>query len=351
MATQLILTVGTNPLPIWVAWYHLKDKLEQPVSVRFVYTSDTEDEKKRLERYCHGASFGRHIQTSSGNPGTVRRDIRDRIVNSLGDETTHLHIHYTGGTKVMGVETVSAVESGLPQNVNIDTTYLDPRGSRGPCILSRRRILVGDTRKDIDAYLERIALLNGFVVPPFGAYPALTPPTNDQLRSGRNFLVTPGMQVPTHIPGIANRGDLFEYGTYAAFHDALDSVPKRPNYALFQGVHVRRTGVKGARDFELDVVAVLGYQIVLVSCSVVTDSPMVKLKAMEALHRARQLGGDEARAVMLSRTDRNNAKIIEDELKDEMGSASAPLQVWGADKWSRLQTAFTTYLRDDLYWG
>ena len=158
------------------------------------------------------------------------------------------------------------------------------------------------------------------------------------------------MTVPTHIAGIANRGDLLEYGTYGAFHDALSSVPKRPNYALFQGVHVRRAGIRGARDFELDVVAVLGYQIVLVSCSVAPDAPMVKLKAMEALHRARQLGGDEARAVMLSGTKIGNARIIEDELKDEIGSASVPLQVWGADKWSRLRNAFTTYLRDNLYW-
>ena len=350
MGTQLILTVGTNPLPVWVAWYHLKDILEQPVSVRFVYTSGTQDEKERLERYCQGASFGRHIQTSPGNLGTVRGDIRGRILQGLGNSTTHLHIHYTGGTKVMGVETVSAIESGLPENVSIDTTYLDPRGSSGPCILSRRGVLVKDTRKDINANLERIALLNGFVIPPFGQYPALRTPTGDQLKYGCQFLVKPVMPVPTRIPGITTRGDLLEYGTYDAFQNTLSNVTGRSNYALFQGVHVRRAGVRDARDFELDVVAVLGYQIVLVSCSVVTDSPVVKLKAMEALHRSRQLGGDEARAVMLSGTDRNNAGIIEEELKDEMGSARAPLQVWGVDKWSRLQNAFTAYLRDDLYW-
>ncbi len=347
MGTQLIMTVGTNPLPVWVAWYHLRNHLTEPISVRFVYTPGTQDEKKRLESYCHGASFGTHVPTSSGNPKTVRRDIRDRILNGLRAETTHLHIHYTGGTKVMGVETVSAIESGLPQNVRIDTSYLDPRGSSGPCILNRNKVLVGDTRKDIDVNLERIALLNGFVAPPFGQYPALRPPTDDQLKSGHKFLVTPNMTVPIHIPGIADRGDLLEYGVYGAFQNALSSVTSRNNYALFQGVHVRRKGKPGARDFELDVVAVLGYQIILVSCSV---SPVVKLKAMEALHRARQLGGDEARAVMLSGTHGNNARIIEDELKDEIGSASAPLQVWGEDKWSHLHKAFTTYLLDDLYW-
>ena len=49
MATQLIFTVGTNALPIWVAWYHLKDKLEAPIKVRLVHTTDTEPQKEVLE--------------------------------------------------------------------------------------------------------------------------------------------------------------------------------------------------------------------------------------------------------------------------------------------------------------
>ena len=350
MGTQLILTVGTNPLPVWVAWHHLRDHLDEPIRVRFVYTTNTEGEKDRLVRYCHGASFGAHIKTSPGNPGTVRGDIKGKILNSLGTKTTHLHVHYTGGTKVMGVEAVSAIESGLPENLRIDTTYLDPRSSSGPCILSRSKVVVRDTRKGVSANLEHIALLNGFVIPPFGSYPALKPPAVRQLTCGQKFLRHPDMTVPTHIAGIAGRGDLLEYGTYNAFQRALKRISARTNYALFQGVHVRRTGRPDARDFELDVIAVLGYQIVLVSCSVATEAAGSKLKAMEALHRARQLGGDEARAIMLSGTDGRNARIIEEELKDEIGSASAPLQVWGADRWANLQNVFATYLRDDLHW-
>ena len=57
MGTQLIFTVGTNPLPIWVAWHHLKDKLQPPVQVRFVHTAGTKNEKDRLESYCQDADF------------------------------------------------------------------------------------------------------------------------------------------------------------------------------------------------------------------------------------------------------------------------------------------------------
>ena len=57
MGTQLILTVGTNPLPVWVAWYHLKEKLQEPIQVRLVHTAGTVDERDRLKKYCQGADF------------------------------------------------------------------------------------------------------------------------------------------------------------------------------------------------------------------------------------------------------------------------------------------------------
>ena len=77
---------------------------------------------------------------------------------------------------------------------------------------------------------------------------------------------------------------------------------------------------------------------------------MVKQKGMEAILRARQLGGDEARAIVLCSAHQNDAKLIEDELKDEMGSASEPLQVWGKNRWRGLPNEFYQYLRNDLHW-
>ena len=150
MGTQLILTVGTNALPVWVAWYHLKDILEPPITVRFVYTSDTETQKNSLVSYCAGAGSGRHIQTSPGALGTVRGDIRREILTDLKD---YLHVHYTGGTKVMSVETISTIESGLPEDILMDTTYLDPRGKIGPRITSRSKVLVEDARLGINLVL------------------------------------------------------------------------------------------------------------------------------------------------------------------------------------------------------
>ena len=451
MGTQLILTVGTNPLPVWVAWYHLKEKLPKPIKVRFVHTAGTVDERDRLKKYCQDADFLDPIQTSAGGPGTVRGDSR-RILENLPENVSHLHVHYTGGTKVMGVETVSTIEAELreKQNIHLQTSYLDPRGTSGPTIVSRGGPLVRDTRQRVIPELNRIARLNGFTLGPFEyTYwdneterdktencPAPGIPSQEQLEAGvavlglannarifrilfsdqikkwnKKFSPQPGkfsypQQKGTfHFPtdpiwqgtflpklrqvysscewdisaGILSypssqqasdnqqnileqvhkffNGIWLEYATYDAFKKALarisDSSTSRNNYKLFQSVYVRRDEAtdKKVKPFELDVVAVLGYQIVVVSCTVDSGHDRIKQKGMEAILRTRQLGGDEARAIVLCGAHPKTAKLIEDELKDEMGSTSEPLQVWGKNRWRGLTYNFYRYLRNDLHWN
>ena len=455
MGTQLILTVGTNPLPVWVAWYHLKEKLQPPIKVRLVHTAGTVDEKKRLELYFEGASFLDPIQTSAGDPNTVYNDIR-RILRDSLTETADLHVHYTGGTKVMGVETVSAIEAQLRDNQDgpLQTSYLDPRGESGPTIVSRDGTLVSDTRQNVDLEFNRIALLNGFTLGPFEHKywdgknwktefcPGTLPDSlsQEQLEAGVTVLSAvcddskwkdfrelfsnrdsewnrifsskhgnfsyPQQGGTFNLPSNADscwqedilpklnpvyphcrwntiagelsypsgrcasedqRSDLeqmhkffngiwLEYGAYVAFKDALERIKEnsdRRNYKLFHNVYARRddsTRGSEVKVFELDVVAVLGYQIVVVSCTVGSRQEMIKQKGMEAILRARQLGGDEARAIVLCSTDQISAELIENELKDEMGSASEPLQVWGRNRWRELSEEFLEYLSNDLHW-
>ena len=367
MGTQLILTVGTNPLPVWVAWYHLKDlkdKLPCPVKVRLVHTKDTEAEMDRLKTHCHGADFLAPIQTSAGNPKTVRDDIDD-ILNDL-DGINNLHVHYTGGTKVMGVETVSAIEAQLRDypEVHLQTSYLDPRGTSGPTIVSRGGPIVRDTRQNVDPDLERIAFLNGFELGPFRHRWSRSPsdyedhskaeePQDEQLQCGEDWL---NQCWPTHSEPI-----MLEYGACAAFKQALNYICRqnsgRSNYKIFRSVFVRRRGAsEWDKNFELDVVAVLGYQIVVVSCTVDRCQEMIKKKGMEAILRARQLGGDEARAIVLCGAKKNVADNIQRELHDEIGSTAPPLEIWGRTSRNNLPNMqalsdkFKAYLSDDLKW-
>ncbi len=353
MGTQLIFTVGTNPLPVWVAWFHLKDVLKPPVrEIRLVHTADTVQERDRLIDKCDGANFHKqHIQTSPGNPGTVRTDVHV-ILDKLNPGVDNLHVHYTGGTKVMSVEVVAELECSLPNGIYLDTSYLDTRGAAGPTIVdSNGNPLVRDTRKNVTPDLDLIAALNGFRIGPFW-----------HAFSGRREHCPKAKKISTISTELQNAllrcqakntltGQELEQAACAAFREALDRI-RRCNCALFHNVYVRRKSAQDSdKHFELDVVAVLGYQIVVVSCTVDHENDMIKKKGMEVILRARQLGGDEARAVVLCGASQNVARRVEKELHDEAGSTGTPLQVWGKDKWQRLPYNFENYLRGrDLHW-
>ena len=103
------------------------------------------------------------IETVSGNPSTVRDDITRNLKENLPDNTICIHVHYTGGTKVMCVETVAAAESikaALSETIDLETSYLDPRADSGATLVDREgNILVSDTRKRSRA-MSCVVLLN-----------------------------------------------------------------------------------------------------------------------------------------------------------------------------------------------
>lgn len=364
MGTLLMLTVGTNPLPVWMALHHLKDKLPSPIHVRLVHTKETKSERDRLLKYCHDVTAIDTVETVSGNPTTVRNDIIKNLKHNLPDNISCIHVHYTGGTKVMCVETVAAAENikvfFSSRNLEIETSYLDPRADAGATLIDRNgNILVSDTRKGVEPSLQRIAELNGFELGPF--------PYEFQDKSGNNH--TRNCPAPNTLSGeqlakgraALNSGRhltpvMFECAAYAAFQDALADISRlcsdRSNYRLFHKVYVRRANVSdpNVKPFELDVVAVLGYQIVVVSCTLTNKHALVKQKGMEAILRMRQLGGVEARAIVLCGASQKAQQLIQAELKEETGHSSLPLEIWGKDTWYRLQQTFHQYIHTAFGW-
>lgn len=366
MGTLLMLTVGTNPLPVWVVLQHLKDKLPAPIHVRLVHTKETRRERDRLLKYSRDVFAIDTVETVSGNPATVRNDITQNLIHNLPDNTSCIHVHYTGGTKVMCVETAAAVENikvSLPsQNMSIETSYLDPRADAGATLIDRNgNILVSDTRKGVEPWLQRIAELNGFELGPFPYEywdewgnnqtrdcPAPNTLSGEQLTKGRAAFKSGRHLTP----------ELLEHWAYAAFQDTLADISRqrsdRSNYRLFHKVYVRRANNipdASVKPFELDVVAVLGYQIVVVSCTLAYKHDKVKQKGMEAILRMRQLGGIEARAVVLCGASQEAQQLIQAELKEETGHSSLSLEIWGRDTWYHLQQTFHQYLRTTFGWA
>ena len=108
----------------------------------------------------------------------------------------------------------------------------------------------------------------------------------------------------------------------------------------------------GKTSHEVDVVAVCGYQLLVVSCTF--SSEFAKLKAFEVIHRARQVGGSHARAIIICNQTAEKARQITDELKDDVASPEYHVEVWGHDviqNPDEMRDRFMNYLLEKMSWG
>ncbi len=124
-----------------------------------------------------------------------------------------------------------------------------------------------------------------------------------------------------------------------------------PNWAVHHSVRFvrQRSGGRSYRDFELDVLAVLGYQLLAVSCSFSTDQPSLKRKAFEVLHRAKQIGGSGARTVLICALSPNEASTLLDDVEEDTGPSEKNLDIWGIESLTRLAERFRRYLQNRLH--
>ncbi len=92
---------------------------------------------------------------------------------------------------------------------------------------------------------------------------------------------------------------------------------------------------------EIDAFAVRGYQLFAISCSVAKDKDERLDKLFEIAHRAKQLGGDEARIGLVCFADGNQLDLLRNQFKEDnirvfgkndLGTLEVELQKWFDNK-------------------
>jgi hypothetical protein len=167
-----------------------------------------------------------------------------------------------------------------------------------------------------------------------GGYEAVLRPSDTACRDLQHFFAGNGW---------------FELIVLKALRDALGQAgwPDTTRHAVYCA---RRENVIQMKEtFELDVIVVLGYQLLLVSCTSSKnpkESGSIKLKGFEALHRSRQLGGAGARAIVVSRIDAALAEQDQESLHLDigLGEGDRSLLVWGQSELEDLTGNFRRYL-------
>jgi len=425
--TDLVLLVGTNPVPNYVVAKYFLESNRNLKKIWLVHSETRGDigqegtdwlAKNIKEVLENGApnevKFNFCSLRDVSSAKEIEGDIKQKLVEKLTQDAK-IYLDYTGGTKVMSVHIHRVLNEKLKNKVSF--SYLDARTF---CLKDDKRGKVtNDLRKEIDISLENLMKLHGYEKderkPPANweywrqtleAFKQLIDRgklqdylwwKNNTLRrifySGSKFLDWSGFRgslvaniqnfknslsndlrandlrallqtIPDEnkffnqnnweIIKINNKkeyekrcketiknfldGKWLEGYVYMILRQKIEKEFSGRNIPIEASWHIRK--INGKKTFELDVIIINGYQVCGISCTTSWSEPRCKSKGFEVLHRVNQIGGEEAKAILvtcLPTTKKNKGeetKTVEEmdnDLKTITGSDDKKLLVLGID--------------------
>lgn len=399
---HLFLLVGSNPLPNYVA---AKLLLHDGGKAYFVHSTKTQTYAAAL-RDLLGADPKTSMiglgQDEEINAGKIYTKVKQKVPSS-----GRIGLHYTGGTKVMSVHAYRAVRDAIGDvRERAVFSYLDStrlclqieRGSNNPqtiTLIAKHDQQRGELQKFINLNLDTLWKLHGITLNPrksghteprlaevaAALAKAYGEGRRDEwtnwlrgINKSTNFSEIALIDVRTALQD-AGYQDIQQFATHMFANyintstrendpvggvqrwlqsdwledHTLDAVKST---GLFTDV---RCAVETQRNdvlpqFEVDVVALRGYQLFLFSCTTSTNDSACKEKLFEVALRARRLGGDEARFALVCPFWRRDGeqiftgKKIKDELSELLDSGT--FTVFDQDALKDLPNAIQRWAKD-----
>ncbi len=353
---HLILLVGTNPLPNYVA---AKLLLNENGRLHLLYSADTAEIAERLEILLGQEATRTRVDESDA--GDIAEKMT-RLVQNIGSGS--IGLHYTGGTKVMAVHAHRAFLGAMKQH-HFDQkpvcSYLDARsykmkfdpqpGYSGfdekvlqaekvdlETVLALHDIPLTKSSLNTTSHLHKTSrvLANLHTNPNTAgqwrtwcdnelkpktwhllgskksqerklAAVTLNLPTEDDLQVAVESILTELGLPMNHVLSLSAPQIAQVFGKPRRFCRWLDGIWLE-NYVFDEiSAIAEQAGLNDVAmsldtirdenrpDFEFDVGVMKGYQLFGLSCSTTLDKKRPKSKLFEAYIRVKQLGGDEAR--------------------------------------------------------
>lgn len=346
----LILLLGGNPLPNYVVADYLlkpdrKDVGDLPVPGKIIFVST-----KRSVGFCEpiqlllGAKRPGNdcefleikLEDNHRVPQTIQTEIK-RTLNGLKKEgLSSIHLHYSGGTKPMAVNSLIAVEE-FSNGTKLILSDLDPEEHK-------LKVLTGDLKNEADRYPDSLDLryfvklsvreiltlhcmddskdkkigkdlvfekdvldVEAFVKEIVPLYKKRTghkifTQCREKLKKGEDISsILKSLESIEITPEQTKKLNKFLNGTW------LEDFVLKTLRDLKENGHIDvddiRKGVYASyneRLLEIDAIVMKGYQMYLISCTTSQKIKLVKHKAFEALYRAEQLGGLQAKVFVVS---------------------------------------------------
>jgi CRISPR-associated protein (Cas_Cas02710) len=390
---HLIVLVGTNPLPNYVAAMLLLEPGGKLHLIHTNATAKTADLLRAALPHTNVTLFG----TDESDPQAIRQTI-EKVLSKAGQATVGLH--YTGGTKAMSVHAHAAVTSARDDAV---CSYLDARSMRmvidgdalgKPQVFRRIDLAVPVTVSALAKMHGQTPRRDPVAAPRALSFAQLILETalskhakgwfcwvHDCLRIKRSEILR---QVPLPVEQFPQlcaaferlRPDIKTAGQYLPAWlrvidqrdnaDGMEAVAKFVEGEWFEEIvlqhlldlreehsltdpgmtfEIKHPIPPFKPHFEFDVAATRGHQLFAISCTTSEKAELCKHKMFEAYVRARQLGGDEARVALICRYA--NPSLLEESLDRDFGTAgSKTLRVFGYEHWPNLKEAISDWINE-----
>ncbi len=321
---QLLLLVGSNPLPNYLAV-----RILNPKFIHLFYSTETEQVKNQLRRILETRFM--HAKPDIGETCIEDVTSASKVAQAFRSVPSDAHLHYTGGTKIMAAHARMAFRD--VGGSDEQASYLD----------ERKGVLRFDNGYEIDLAKQQLRLtladilaLHGIV----GQPNQMSRPTLEDakmiassvlkdtdlaskfydLHRDANKKLLPFKEAKANtikiselVPGLnLSIQQVPEQGWNREIYDAWMKFLGGGWLEMLCGSLVRQivgenevaVGLNckrsNARQFEIDVAVVRGHRLYVISCTTSTNLGLCKSKVFEVAMRSRQLGGDLARSALVS---------------------------------------------------
>lgn len=124
-------------------------------------------------------------------------------------------------------------------------------------------------------------------------------------------------------------GVWLEWYVYGEIRENLEDLGLREGLQF--GVSLKAQ--KEVKPFELDLFIINGYQLIGISVTSEDKTNICKLKGFEIIHRVKQIGGEEGRAVLITGMSRDKALETQRDLSFIDGSLENKIVIYGKEDW------------------
>lgn len=357
----LILSIGGNPLPNYiVAKYLLKseqgedgrkdtDYLPVPDKIMMVFSQGTKKFRNSIVKILgieNDKVIDVDIEDKQRSFGFIYEEVKTRLA-SLG-EISSLQYNYTGGTKPMVVAITQAVEELFPdyESDKLILSDFSPETFKIMLRNGREYPTISSIRQEVEISIEEL----------YNLHDIASPTSNRELSEFYNLERIKSLFEKRVSFNSKKRGEAHDFFTYWNNIDAdfkkdkescksrlIKSIERTP-FAQFipdiekltsknslRNIKSLKEFIRGdfleeyvfhilqemqnelkltdiawnveayvkQRPFEIDVIAVRGCQVFVISCTTDNRLSLCKGKAFEVLYRANMIGGGQAQSVLV----------------------------------------------------